>query len=173
MIPELESLEKGETTTIYPHTGVALLKIAKVWAITAVMTLIVVGLSRAVPPEIGRLVSLGAIGLWIGAIIYASHQFLYYSNTYLRVSEEAIIYRKGWIPSITDTIFWPNVKDINTSTSVGESMLGCGTIILVVAIRTYLSEIRVPYLPNHEKVAEIIREKVARMSLATRQVTYT
>lgn len=170
---ELEKLENGDPVTLYPHGGVALLKIAKVWAMVIAATVVVVVAQHFLPQDVGQFLNYGAILLWVGAVMFAAHQFLHYSNTYLQISDEVIVFRKGWIPSVTDTIFWVNIKDINTSTSVGESMLGTGTIILLVAIRNIMGSVRIPYIPQHEAIASHIRERVGKLTAGTQQVTYT
>jgi membrane protein YdbS with pleckstrin-like domain len=159
--------------TIYPHGGVALLKIAKVWTLTLMVSVGCLVAQHYLPAQSGNVLSYVAIALWVGAVIFAAHQFLHYANTYVTISEDAVVYRKGWIPNVTDTIFWVNIKDVNTSTSLGEGLLGSGTITLVVAIRNMTSIVTIPYIPDHEIVASGIRNKVAQLNEATRQVTYT
>lgn len=169
----MESLENGQVTTIYPHGGVAVLKIMRVWGIVALITVGALVAQRYLPPHTGNLLNYAAIPLWLGAVVFAAQQFLHYSNTYLVISDEAMVYRKGWIPNITDTIFWVNIKDVNTSRSLGEGLLGAGTIILIVAIRNLITTVTIPYIPEHEMIAGAIRSRVGRLNTATQQVTYT
>lgn len=169
----LANLADGEETIIYPHTGVALIQIAKVWSAVTILTILVVLGKNMVPGDLGNVFMYGLIALWGMAVMFAAHQFLHYSNTYLKITNDAVIFRKGWIPSYTDTIFWVNIKDINTATSVGESLLGTGTIVLVVAIRAAIGEVKIPYMPHHEDIASHIRNRIGALTAGTKQVTYT
>lgn len=160
--------------TIYPHTGIALIQIAKVWAILAIMVGGILWAQRSyLPPDLDQFANLAAFLLIIGGGLFAVYTILHYTNTYVEITKDAIIYRKGWIPHSTDTIFWVHIKDINSSASVTESLLRTGSITILVAIRNNLVATSMNYLPEHEIFAEYIRKKIGRFSDATRQVTYT
>lgn len=160
-------------TTFYPHQAIAYIAILKVWAITGAMIAgLLLGHSH-IPPELHSFSNGAALALFLGSLLFALHRLLHYSHTYLAVTEEALIYRQGWIPSTTDNVFWINIKDINTSSSVTESLLGTGSILIIIAIRTSIYQIRVSYLPNHENIAAEIRKHVGALNQDARQVTYT
>jgi len=163
-----------EEITVYPHVGIAILNIAKVWigCIIGIFAILWAG-SHIIPPEIGWTTNLGAFLLLCGGVLFAIQQLMHYSNTYLRITSEAIIYKRGWIPSTTDNIFWVNIKDINSSTSITESLLGTGSIIIVVALRNEIYTAKIGYLPNHEAICTLIRDRIGKLSADTRQVTYT
>jgi hypothetical protein len=177
-IPDLDEAENKKDPeigkTIYPHTGVALIEIAKVWAIIALMIGgIIWGQKTALPPDLHFFANLACFLLTVGAVLLAMHRILHYTNTYVEITKDALIYRRGWIPHSTDTIFWVHIKDINSSASVTESLLGTGSITILVAIRNNLLSTKMSYLPKHEEFANYIRGKIGRFSDATRQVTYT
>jgi hypothetical protein len=160
--------------TIYPHTGIALIQIAKVWGILAIMIGGILWAQHSyLPPELYQFANLAAFLLVIGGAFFAVYTILHYTNTYVEITKDAIIYRRGWIPHSTDTIFWVHIKDINSSASVTESLLRTGSITILVAIRNNLVATSMNYLPNHEEFADYIRRKIGRFSDATRQVTYT
>jgi len=165
--------ESSVSTTVYPHQAVAILSILKVWTLTgAAITALILG-RVYIPEEVRPFTNGLALLLFLGSLFFAIHQLLHYSHTYLKICKEAIIYRKGWIPSSTDNIFWINIKDINTSASVTESLLGTGTIIIIVAIRNAVYQIQIGYLPHHEKIAGEIRDHLSTLNQEARQVTYT
>lgn len=167
---------KGDlkSLTIYPHTGVAIIEIIKVWIIVAFM---IAGLYYAgqslLPPNLKIFADVGCFLLVVGAALFALQRMLHYTNTYVEITKDAIIYRRGWIPHTIDTIFWVHIKDINSSASVTESLLKSGTIKIIVAIRNSMALVEINYLPDHEKFAQFIRNKIGKYSDATRQVTYT
>ena len=160
-------------TTVYPHQAVAIMSIASVWVITITMLAGIYFGKTHLPPEL-QLPSTGlAIFLIIASILFAIHRLLHYSNTYLTIAPEALIYKKGWIPSSTDNIFWVNIKDINTESSVTESLLKTGSIVIIVAIRTAIYQVKISYLPQHEDIAAKIRAHIGVLNQDARQVTYT
>lgn len=174
---KLLARKSGETATIYPHTGVVFFEIAKLWAFVIIATAAFVAIPHVapglIPEDIRGLLLYGILALWAGAVLFAAYKFLHYANTFMQFTDDAIIYRKGWIPSSTDTIFWVNIKDINTSASISESVLGSGSVIIIVAIRTEIYPVNIGFIPENEKVAEYIRTKIGRLTEGTRQVTYT
>jgi membrane protein YdbS with pleckstrin-like domain len=176
-LPDEKIEEKPEPEvgkTIYPHTGIALIQIAKVWAILGLMVGgILWAQAKYLPPEVYQFANLACFLLVVGGALFAVYTILHYTNTYVEITKDAIIYRRGWIPHSTDTIFWVHIKDINSSASVTESLLRTGSITILVAIRNNLVATRMSYLPNHEEFADYIRKKIGRFSDATRQVTYT
>ena len=176
-LEKLQNRKPGEIVTIYPHTGVAIFQILKVWLFIGAFLAgyILLNLSGKNPfdPEIRPMIKTGLILLAGGGALFAIHQLLHYANTYLQFSDDAIIYRRGWIPSTTDTIFWINIKDINTSASIPESFLNSGTIMLVVAIRTDMDNVFVPYIPDHEGIADYIRQKLGNFNSRVTQVSYS
>lgn len=158
---------------MYPHPAIAIISIAKLWIITGI---ILVGCYIGIPelPEELKTPAKGfAILLAMGSILFAMHRLLHYSNTYITITKDALIYREGWIPSTTDNIFWVNIKDINTECSIAESLLKTGSIIVVVAIRTDIYKVRIRYLSDHETIAKNIREHIGTLNEGARQVTYT
>jgi membrane protein YdbS with pleckstrin-like domain len=163
-----------EGMTIYPHTGIAIIEIIKAWSVMAIM---IAGLFYAgqtiLPPDLRFYANLGCFLLVLGAAAFAVQRILHYTNTYVEITKDALIYRRGWIPHSIDTIFWVHIKDINSSASVTESLLKTGSIKIIVAIRASMALVEIHYLPNHEKFAQFIRERIGKFSDATRQVTYT
>jgi len=81
--------------------------------------------------------------------------------------------KERWIPTTTDTIFWIHIKDVNSSASVSESLLGCGTVSIVVALRNIMQVVKIPYLPKHEEFSAYIRDKIGQSVGNINQVTYT
>lgn len=160
-------------TTFYPHQAVAYLAIFKVWAITGTMIAALLFGQPHLPAKLHPFSSGAALALFLGSLLFALHRLLHYSHTYLAITDDALIYRQGWIPSNTDNIFWINIKDINTSASVTESLINTGSIIIIIAIRTSIYQIRINYLPNHEAIAAEIRRYVGALNQDARQVTYT
>lgn len=159
---------------VYPHTGVAILSIVQIWVICGIMIGAILWASHTVLPKSLVFPANGACFLlMLGAILFAIHRLLHYANTYLELAEDALVYKVGWVPSKTDTIFWVNIKDVNASTSVAESLLGTGSIILIIALRHEIGMIKIPFLPEHEKILALIRDKVGRYASEARQVTYT
>lgn len=159
---------------VYPHTGIAILSIAQVWLVCALIIGAILWASDGIIPQELVVPSMWACFLiLLGAILFAVHRLLHFANTYLEWDKDALIYKVGWIPSRTDTIFWVNIKDVNASTSVAESLLSTGSIILIVAIRHEITTIKIPFLPEHVKIHEIIREKIGKYTSDARQVTYT
>jgi membrane protein YdbS with pleckstrin-like domain len=173
--PQKEAQQEKEKPSlrVYPHQAVAFISIAKLWFIS----LIIIGGIITGIPHLPKDLILPAKGLaafiTLGSILFAFHQLLHYSHTHLTITKEALIYKKGWVPSTTDNIFWVNIKDINTECSVTESLLGTGSIVVVVAIRTAIYQVKVSYLPHHEKIAEAIREQIGALNENARQITYT
>lgn len=172
-IEQLSNRRPGEVVTIYPHGGIALLQIAKVWTILGLFIGGYLAANHMLPQEVDKMLRFGCMGLAAGGMLFAAHRFLHYSNTYVQFTDDAIIYRKGWIPHSSDTIFWINIKDINTGATISESMLSSGTIILVVAIRTAVGVVKINFLPQHELIAEYIRQKIGSFNDGVRQVSYT
>jgi hypothetical protein len=161
-------------TTLYPHIGIALIEIAKVWAILGVMIIgALFAQHKFLDPQLDFFINLGCFLLVVGGALYAIYRILHYTNTYVEITKDALIYRKGWIPHSTDTIFWVHIKDINSSASVTESLLKTGSITILVAIRNSLVSTTISYLPKHDEFCIYIRERIGRFSDATRQVTYT
>lgn len=160
--------------TIYPHTGVAIIEIAKVWVVVGLM---IAGLYYAgnnlIPPDLKVFADLGCFLLVVACALFALQRILHYTNTYVEITKDALIYRRGWIPHTIDTIFWVHIKDLNSSASVTESLLGTGTVKIIIAIRTSMALVEIKYLPNHEEFATYIRERIGKFSEVTRQVTYT
>jgi hypothetical protein len=170
---------RGDTTmkdgtTLYPHTGVAIIEIAKVWFVVGLM---IAGLYYAgknlLPPELRIFADLGCFLLVVASALFALQRILHYTNTYVEITKDALIYRRGWVPHTMDTIFWVHIKDLNSSASVTESLLGTGTVKIVIAIRTTMALVEIKYLPKHEEFANFIRERIGKFSEVTRQVTYT
>jgi hypothetical protein len=160
-------------TTFYPHQAVAYIAILKVWGLTGAMIAgLLLGQSH-IPTELHPFSNGAALALFLGSLLFALHRLLHYSHTYLSITDDALIYRQGWIPSNTDNVFWINIKDINTSASVTESLLNTGSIIIIIAIRTSIYQIRISYLPYHENIATEIRRYVGALNQDARQVTYT
>jgi membrane protein YdbS with pleckstrin-like domain len=165
-------LEDG--ATIYPHSGVAVIEILKVWTILAIMIGGLYWSSKSIiPPDLRFFANLGCFLLVLGGVLFAMHRLLHYTNTYVEITKDALIYRKGWIPHTSDTIFWVHIKDLNSSSSVTESLLGTGSVGILVAIRNSMVLVKMSYLPNHEGFADFVRERIGKLSDVTRQVTYT
>jgi membrane protein YdbS with pleckstrin-like domain len=169
-----EAMALGPGKVIYPHTGIALLEIAKVWA---VLSLLIWGFYVAganfMPPELMIWRNIGCFLMVCGGAFFAVHRLLHYTNTYVEIAKDALVYKKGWVPNTTDTIFWIHVKDVNSSASVTESLLGCGTVSIVVALRNVMQVVQIPYLPKHEEFAAYVREKIGAFAGNISQVTYT
>lgn len=176
-LQELKTRTPGKTITVYPHTGVAIFQIVKLWIMIGIVIGGYIALQNSgknpLPANIQPMIKTGMFLLAAGGVLFAAHQFLHYANTFIQFTDDAIIYRRGWIPSHTDTIFWVNIKDINTSASVIESTLSSGTIVFVVAIRNTMESVRVSYLPQHEEIASYIRERIGAFNSNISQVSYT
>jgi membrane protein YdbS with pleckstrin-like domain len=158
---------------IYPHQAIAYISIAKMWAITgAAIGGVVFGRQHLAENLQTPATALIAF-LILASLLFAAQRLLHYSHTYLSITKNALIYRKGWIPSNTDNVFWINIKDINTSSSVTESLLKTGSIVIIVAIRNTIYQIQVSYLPKHEDIASKIRAHVGVLNQDARQITYT
>lgn len=158
---------------VYPHPAIAVLSIIKLWIVTGgLLAAIFFGRPHLPEPFWGPLSILAGL-LLLGSLLFAAHSLLHYSNTFLAIHESSLIYKKGWIPSTTDTIFWVNIKDINTKASISESLIGTGSIILTVAIRTEIYLVSIGYLPNHEQIASKIRDHLGNLNKNANQVTYT
>jgi membrane protein YdbS with pleckstrin-like domain len=166
--------EIKEGITIYPHTGIAIIEIAKVWFVVGLM---IAGLyyagAHVLPPDLRFFANLGCFLLVVASALFALHRILHYTNTYVEITKDALIYRRGWVPHTIDTIFWVHIKDLNSSASVTESILKTGTVKVIVAIRTSMALVEINYLPKHEEFATFIRERIGKFSEITRQVTYT
>jgi uncharacterized membrane protein YdbT with pleckstrin-like domain len=129
--------------------------------------------NNVLPPDLKIFAKVGALMLVIGCGLFALQRILHYTNTYVEITKDALIYRRGWIPHTIDTIFWVHIKDLNSSASITESLLGTGTVKVIVAIRTSMALVEIKYLPKHEEFANFIRQRIGRFSEVTRQVTYT
>lgn len=169
-----ENSEIKDGITIYPHTGIAIIEITKVWLVVGIMIggLYYAGIT-VIPPEMKIFADLGCFLLVVACALFALHRILHYTNTYVEITKDALIYRRGWVPHTMDTIFWVHIKDLNSSASVTESLLKTGTVKVIVAIRTSMALVEIKYLPNHEEFANFIRERIGKFSEVTRQVTYT
>jgi hypothetical protein len=170
---DLENRAEGQTITLYPHTGTALIEIAKVWGMILVAVLIIFWVDKTLPSQLAQATNWLSFGLVLGGVLYAAHRLLHFANTFIQITDDAIICRSGWVPSHTDTVFWVNLKDVNLASSIGESMLKTGSLILLVVIRDQSYSIRVPYLPNHEAVASYIRKRIGKYNKDIKQITYT
>lgn len=166
--------EQGKTTILYPHVGCVLKEIIQVWITVIALITVLLYFSPLIVPHTIKPYTKWIIFLSTTvAILWTAYAFMRYTHTYAKITKEAIIYRKGWVPSQTDTIFWVNIKDVNTYSSVLESLMGSGTVILKVAIRTEIEEIRIEFLPEWRELEEYIRKRIGKLSLHVTQVTYT
>jgi len=73
------------------------------------------------------------------------------------VLDDRVVKHSGRLSSNTDEFALSRVSRIRTSQSLGEKLLGGGTIVL----DTGVDEMRIAATPNHDAVAESIRERVA------------
>jgi hypothetical protein len=159
---------------IYPHAGLLVILIIKRILINFTLLFVVGWLQNNVENYY-----IETLGKWAGLALFlhacgsSLYNILHYCNTYIEISEDAITFRRGWIPNRTDNIFWVNIKDIDSSVSIIEGILGAGSLILTVGIKNELSRIRISYIPNHTEVSDFIRNKIGRISNNTSQVTFT
>jgi hypothetical protein len=158
---------------IYMHEGVVWMKILQSTIGILLGASLLYEFINILSPSSTGIKTLIIVGSLLSCIAMALYAFKAYENSFFQITRDSIINRQGWIPSYTDTIFWINIKDINSSVSIPESFLSSGTIILVVGIRNEIREVKLRFVPQHEKICNIIRNKIGSISAATRQVSYT
>jgi hypothetical protein len=111
-----------------------------------------------------------ALGLYALRLL---HIFQHYTHTYLQIDQDGLVYRKGWIPSYQNSIYWITIKDVDCGSTITESMLGCGHISILVTIRNTNERIVITYLPHHQQYFEAIRARLGLQSAQTRNVSFT
>lgn len=156
---------------IHPHPAVAI--------ITCLMGFLILGVIGAAGyyglpyTEFGKYNRMVPAGCLILCGLFTFWSFKNYSNTYLKIDEDGILYKKGWIPSSINASFWINIKDVDSGSKVSESLFGCGFIVLLIAARDQTERVTINWIPKHQQLFEDLREKVGKQSNQTRQVSFT
>jgi len=111
------------------------------------------------------------LGVTLAIFLYYSLMTYIHSN--IRITEDGLVIRKGWIPHTSNTIFWPSIKDVDSAAGVLESLVGAGTIQIKVAVRQDDEEIKIPFIPDYETLFNYIRERVGSQYKDIKTITHT